>query len=202
MNLSEQRTSFFNGLANSWDEKCPSPSSDRLDSIVELAHLHNGNFSVLDVGCGTGALVPSLLKVIGTDGQIVAIDPAKEMLVELERKYSDKRIQTKCETLEDCSMGTSSIDAIFCFSCFPHIGDKQQALLNSARMLKINGLLVIAHVSSRDEINAFHKSCSEPVCNDFLPDKLEMTALLVKAGFVIEHFIDEPGRYELVAKHI
>lgn len=201
MNKSGQQTSFFNNLAASWDEKCTHPSSDRLDSIVDLANLGNGNFFVLDVGCGTGALIPSLLKVIGDDGRIIAIDPAKEMLSELQRKHPDRRIQARCEALEDCLIEKSSLDAVFCFSVFPHIDDKQKALLNSARMLKPNGLLVIAHINSRDEINAFHKSCSAPVRNDYLPDKTEMTALLLKAGFMVELFIDKSGCYELVARN-
>jgi len=200
MNQNEQRAAFFNGLAASWDKMCSPPPADRLDHIVGLAHFGKGSFFVLDVGCGTGILTPSLLKVIGSDGRITAIDPAKEMLVELERKYPDNRIQIKSEILEDCSIECSSLDAIFCFSSFPHIDDKQKAFLNASRMLKPNSALVIAHVNSRDEINAFHKGCSEPVRNDFLPDKQEMTAMLSKARFKIEHFVDEAGRYELVAK--
>lgn len=179
---------------------CSAPSSFRLDSIISLAQLLGKNLSALDVGCGTGVLIPSLLKIVGNTGKIFAIDPADKMLVALQNKYPDPRIKTLCETLEDCSITSSSLDAIICFSCFPHIDDKQKAISNSARMLKGGGRLVIAHVSSRDEINAFHSGGSKPVRNDFLPNKTEMTNMLMNAGFIIEHFIDEPGRYEIVAK--
>lgn len=200
MEKSEQRVSFFNRLASSWDKESPAPTANRLDSIVNLVKHSNDNVSIIDVGCGTGVLIPSLLKIVGRNGRIIAIDPAEDMLVGLRQKYSDRRIQTKCETLEKCTVEDSSMDAIYCFSCFPHIDDKQQALINSARMLKSNGRIVIAHVSSRNEINSFHKNCSEPVRNDCLPNGQEMTILLEKAGFVVERFIDETGRYELVAK--
>lgn len=200
MNTSEQRISFFNRLASSWDKECPAPTVARLDSIVGLVSCLADNCTVIDAGCGTGVLIPSLLKVIGEKGQIIAIDPAEDMLTGLRQKYSDSLIQTRCETLENCSVNDSSVDAIYCFSCFPHVDDKQLALTNSARMLKSDGCIVIAHVSSRNEINGFHKNCSEPVRNDYLPDKREMMTLLEQAGLIIEHFVDEHGRYELMAR--
>lgn len=198
MNPCEKNTDFFNGLAGEWDEVCPPPSDEFLLSIVSLADLNENSF-VLDVGAGTGAIIPALIKTV-TTGKIVAMDPAKNMLDVLKKKFPEERVTTRCETLEDSSLDDSSTDAVICFACFPHIADKTKAMRNARRMMKSGAKMVIAHASSRDEMNHFHASCSEPVKHDVLPDEKEMTRLLDDAGFKIVHFKDEPGRYELVAQ--
>jgi ubiquinone/menaquinone biosynthesis C-methylase UbiE len=201
MNFIEQRISFFNKKADAWNEPCSVSLAERLHDIVRLANFSNNSLKIVDAGSGTGVLIEPLLKIIGDQGTVIAVDPAENMLVKLKQKYLDPRIITKCEILEDCTIETSSIDAIFCFSCFPHLADKQKSLHNCSRILKKNGLLAIIHLSSRDEINDFHKKCPTPICYDYLPDQKEMTALLNKAGFVIEHFVDKSGCYELLARN-
>lgn len=190
---------FFNELAGDWDGMTTPPSGDRLAAIVSLACIRQPAM-VLDAGCGTGILVLAILGAIGEHGGLVAIDPAKRMLDSLNEKYRDRRIDTRCETLEDCALPSASLDAIICFSCFPHVSDKEKALANVKRMLKEEGNLLIAHVSSRDEINSFHAGCSGPVRHDVLPNEGEMRRLMQNAGLHVTHFRDEPGRYELVAR--
>lgn len=192
------KRSFFNELADGWDGMTEPPSAGRLRKIVSLAGLHD-SAHVLDVGCGTGVLAPAILEAIGEKGRLVAADPAQRMLDLLEEKHVDRRIESRCEMMEDCSLPTSSLDAIICFSCFPHVADKPKAIANSRRMLKGGGRLVIAHLSSRDEINAFHAGCHGAVRHDVLPDEDEMRRMVETSGLSWVSFTDTPGRYELVA---
>lgn len=193
------KVEFFNSHAESWDRISPAPTAERLKEVIALAGFTPFS-SVLDVGCGTGVLVPQLLDALHERGRLYAIDPAQEMLRVLEHKYSDERLETRCEKLEDSSIPDSSLDTIICFSCFPHVSDKEKALKNSRRMLQNGGRFVIAHVSSCDEINAFHADCSDPVRHDVLPNEIEMRRLMQKAELQVIHFRDEPGRYEMVAQ--
>lgn len=187
---------FFNRHAALWDRISPPPTAQRLRQIIALT---GSVSSVLDVGCGTGVLTPLLLERIGDKGRLYALDPAEEMLKVLTSRYSDPRIATCCDTLEDCDLPENHLDAIICFSSFPHLSDKPKAMRNAQRMLKPGGAFVIAHVSSRDEINAFHRHSSEPVRDDILPDERAMRRLLSHAGFEILRCVDEPGRYEVLA---
>lgn len=189
---------FFNDLADGWDGMTDPSSADRLKAIVLLAGLHPPA-SVLDVGCGTGVLVPVLLDAIGNQGQLIAIDPASRMTDHLREKYPDSRVQTRNDLMEACALPDASLNAVICFSCFPHVSDKPRAIANARRMLREGGKLVVAHVSSRNEINAFHAGCSGPVRHDVLPDEEEMRRMIGTADLKIVHFVDEPGRYELAA---
>jgi len=47
---------------------------------------------------------------------------------------------------------------------------------------KRGGKLLICHTSSRTQINAIHREIPE-VKNDLIPDKVELRAMLEKAGF-------------------
>ncbi|MFH0799328.1 MAG: class I SAM-dependent methyltransferase [Pseudomonadota bacterium] len=192
---------FFNNLAADWNEMSESLPPSHLSAIISLSGIKR-SATVLDAGCGTGILLPALLEAVGDSGRIKAIDPAQKMLDILQDKYRDHRIEVRCETMENSSFDDSSLDAIICFSCFPHLSDKPAALANVERMLKTGRRLVIAHASSRKEVNAFHAGCSGPVRNDVLPDEREMTVMMQDAGLRVVHYRDEPGRYELVAEKL
>lgn len=194
----DRRIEFFNGLADAWDSLFEPPPQDRLLAIASLARLKRAS-RVLDAGCGTGVMVPALMRSIGKDGKIFALDPAEMMLGKLKSKFKHEEIETRCETLEDCTLPSGSLDAVMCFSCFPHLTDKPRALVNAGRMLKRGGAIAIAHVAGRDEINEYHSRCSEAVRDDLLPTDIEMKAMLDQAGLKVETFKNEKGRYEVVA---
>jgi ubiquinone/menaquinone biosynthesis C-methylase UbiE len=189
---------FFNGLADEWDSMFEPAPEEQLLAIASLAKLKK-SARVLDAGCGTGIMIPALMRFVGENGKIYALDPAEMMLKKLRSKFRQKAVETRCETLEDCTIPSGSLDAVVCFSCFPHIADKPKAVANAARMLKKGGIMAIAHMSSRNEINEYHSRCSKTVKNDLLPADAEMKDMLNQAGLKVESFRDEKGRYEVVA---
>lgn len=189
---------FFDERAEEWDAICPPPLMERLRAVAALARLMP-DATVLDVGSGTGALLPALLEALDERGRIVALDPAQAMLDRLIAKFPDPRVTVRCETLEECRLPAASFDAMICFSCFPHITDPARGIANAARLLRPGGRLVIAHVSSRDEINNFHRTAGTAVEHHVLPDAETMRCFLQDAGLSPATFVDEPGRYELVA---
>lgn len=80
---------FFNNLADKWDDMC-FHSKEKIEYILSKANLKEGD-RVLDIGSGTGVLIPYLENIISNNGNIAAIDIAENMLkVSKEKnKYSN-----------------------------------------------------------------------------------------------------------------
>ena len=108
---------FFDERAEKWDDAHTPASPKRLKQVVDLAELKEGD-SVLDVGCGTGVLIPTLKNALGHNGHILALDPSTGMLSVLMKKYGNESISTMNEMLEECTAPETTFDAIICFSCF------------------------------------------------------------------------------------
>jgi ubiquinone/menaquinone biosynthesis C-methylase UbiE len=151
---------------------------------------------VLDLGAGTGILIPFLLKAVGASGHATAVDFADKMVEICERKYAGfPNASFECQEIEELNLPSESFDAVVCFGVFPHIEDKEQALLQINRVLKTGGRLIIAHALSSQEIQEHHHKTSSEVADDQLPTKEEMEKLLTGNGFLRSSIIDKPGEY-------
>ena len=186
---------FFNQMASVWDERFYSPELlSRLDEIVAFFGLSRGN-CVLDIGCGTGGLTPSLLKAVGPSGVIHAIDFAGEMVKRARKKFEDhQNILFILGSVETLPFDNASFDHVICFGAFPHFDSKEKALKEMHRVLKTGCKLFIAHALSSAQIKAHH-SASSPVANDFLPEEPEMMEMMNRKGFRVVSVIDKDGCY-------
>lgn len=176
---------FFNNLAADWDNM-PQPDRNKLARIVARLHLLAGE-AVLDVGTGTGVMLPFLREGIGPTGTLIAIDIAEKMIARASEKFSRlARFQTA--DVAALPFADESFDKVVCYSAFPHFPDKVVALREMARVLKPAGSIFIAHSEGRERINHFHHSLKSFVAHDQLPDDDEMsrwgTSLGCEADFV------------------
>ena len=74
------RQSFFNELAETWESRFHTKELvNFLEKLVPMFGLRSGQ-KILDVGTGTGILIPFLLQEVGASGHIVAIDFAAKMV--------------------------------------------------------------------------------------------------------------------------
>lgn len=187
---------YFDNKADSWDEMFLTPSlSSFLENLVPQLGLNAGQ-NVLDVGTGTGILIPYLIKAVGPTGSVTAIDYSENMIKICKTKHSPiKNVNIKVGNIEDESFPEQSFDAVICFGMFPHLDHKQKALHNINSMLKPKGKLVIAHALSSEELKTHHKKVSHHVADSFLPNKTEMTQMLEQEGFNKITIKDEPGCY-------
>jgi len=186
---------FFNQMAAGWDEKFYVPEMrERLPQLVSLFRLQKGA-KILDVGAGTGGIVPYLLEAIGPEGSIWAIDFAEEMVKIGRKKFlEESRVIFEVASVEDLPYKDRFFDQVVCFGAFPHFEDKAKALEEMARVLKPRGTLVIAHALSSTALRNHHQNCA-PVSKDFLPEEGEMRSLLERAGFRVKRLIDQPKCY-------
>jgi demethylmenaquinone methyltransferase/2-methoxy-6-polyprenyl-1,4-benzoquinol methylase len=189
------RQAFFNQLADSWDKRFQTHAlTTFLEQLVPAFGLMPGQ-KVLDVGTGTGILIPFLLQAVGPTGQISAIDYAEKMVKICKSKYAHlQNVTISVKQVETLDFPSQTFDAVTCFGLFPHIENKEEALRQMNRVLKINGKLIIAHALSSAEIKAHHNA-SSAVAQDALPEKATMKLLLKHAGFIRIRITDKPGCY-------
>ena len=172
---------FFNSRAAHWDEMVAERNSDKLEAMMEHLDIRPGS-SVLDVGTGTGVLVPFILKKIGEKGRLVCLDYAEEMLKKARAKGFQGNIRYVCADIEQSNLADESFDAVVCYSSFPHFENKPRALSEIHRMLRKGGRLYICHTSSRQEINKMHRQIPE-VHAHLIPEEGEMHKLLSTTKF-------------------
>ncbi len=186
---------FFNQMAAGWDERFYSPEMrECLPQLVSLFQLQKGA-RVLDVGAGTGGIIPYLLEAIGPEGALWAVDYAEEMVRIGRMKFQkESRVVFELASVENLPYKDQFFDQAVCFGAFPHFEEKERALEEMGRVLKTRGTLIIAHALSSVALRSHHQNCA-PVSTDFLPAEGEMKALLEKAGFQLKRLIDQPKCY-------
>ncbi|MFH0727933.1 MAG: methyltransferase domain-containing protein [Pseudomonadota bacterium] len=200
-----ERKQFFNDHAEEWlDKWYKDPETGRYDKydsqferLFSLLPLKPGD-RVLDAGCGSGVLVPFILDRITPTGILYELDFSAKMIDTNQCLHPSENIRFMVSDVENAPLADASFDGVICFSCFPHFHDKENALRALSRTLKPEGVFVVSHFSSSEEINRHHESC-HAVMHDHLPDAASMRTMFQNARLTIEAFIDEPGFYCIIA---
>ncbi len=187
---------YFDKAASTWDKRFyTSHLSSFLEKLVPQFGLEPGQ-NILDVGTGTGVLIPYLIREVGPAGSVTAIDYSENMIQICKTNYSHlKNVTVELKNIEEDAFSTESFDAVICFGLFPHLDNKEKALQNMNHMLKPGGTLIIAHALSSEQLKTHHNNASSSVVNDVLPEEAEMKQLLEQTGFTRISIKDEPGCY-------
>jgi len=197
--LAMQLQEYFDQLAPTWDKELTRERLKCLGNIVRELGIKPGYY-VLDIGSGTGVLLPFLITEVGNEGKIVALDFSAEMLVQAQAKNFPPIVGFAQADVLAIPLADNSVDMAICNSAFPHFGDKVKALKEIARALKNNGRMVICHTMSREMLNRLHQSVGGIVANDLLPDEFQLRALTKQAELKITRFEDNPERYLVIAE--
>jgi len=200
------RKNFFNDHAESWrDMWYKDPATGRhdkhekdFDRLFSLLPLKRGD-RVLDVGCGSGVLVLSILERITSTGILYELDFADKMIETNRSLHEGDNTRFILADAENVPLDDASCDVVICFSCFPHFHDKEKAMTTLSRILKPRGVFAVSHFDSSEGINKHHGSC-HAVMHDHLPDEAAMRALLQTVALGMDVFIDEPGFYCIIAR--
>ncbi len=178
---------FFDEIAARWDEVSRHDSA-KVEFLIGKASIEP-DMSVLDVGTGTGILVPWILNKVTESGSLTAIDLSDGMLGVARSKFHSPNLHFVCDDIHSFSCD-ERFDRIVVYSAFPHFLDKQVAISNMARLLKNGGQLQICHSDSRDRINGVHARTPE-VVGDHLPPADVVSQMCSKAGLSVLETIDD-----------
>jgi ubiquinone/menaquinone biosynthesis C-methylase UbiE len=188
------RQRFFDHHAGTWDENRHSEEDARLARVIALAEVASSQV-VLDVGTGTGVLVPHLLRAIGPAGKVVAIDLSPGMLKVARQKGFPANVDFRQADVQRIPFPDAAFDRVICNAAFPHFEDRAQGLREMVRVLRPGGILVISHPIGRAAVNALHREAGGPVEEDRVPTASIMVTLLHGAGLTDVRVIDEPEFY-------
>lgn len=189
----EHNKDFFNNMAGKWDE-ITNHKPDKIKYLIDKLNLRPGE-KVLDVGTGTGILLPYLHEKVGHEGGIFAIDLAERMLAQAKSKYPYPNIKYILGDVTEAQLPKGFFEKIICYSVFPHFVDPIKTLVSLKEYLVEGGILLICHSESRDTINKRHEDLGRSLISRKLPLACDLEQLLMGTGFKILESEDNENLY-------
>ena len=185
---------FFNTYADNWDNiRRTNPAI--LEKLITLADIP-ANAAVLDVGSGTGVLLPYLHAAVGAQGKITAVDFSEKMLAKAQEKFANLNNIDFCvgDVLE-MELPAKTYDAVICLNFFPHLHTRKEEFLRKMKSsLKIGGSLIIMHDISRATVNNIHRE-SEIVAEHRLPEAKLVGEMFQACGYQNIHAYEDDTMY-------
>ncbi|NLM46888.1 MAG: class I SAM-dependent methyltransferase [Firmicutes bacterium] len=189
---------YFNEVAEQWDSLV-THDAGKIDAILDLVQIPAGG-KVLDVGTGTGVMIPHLCSRIGPEGEITAVDEAVKMIAVAKRKYTYHNVRFIVGDVLEVPLPTAYFDCIMCYSMFPHFKNKKAAVTKLAAYLKKGGSFVVAHSQSREDINNLHQNKGGPVKKDRLPPPDVFRNYFGAAGLEMSVEIDNDQMFVVIGR--
>ena len=177
--------------------------------LLDLSKIKNGD-NVLDLACGTGLVTKKLIRKVGKNGRVYAID-SSESAIKIAKKWTGTRknlhfVRADAEKVQV----KTKFDAITCQYSLFFFQNEQKVLKNMKKILKKNGTITLA-VHGKYNVPYFD-SILEPIKKmipDYLPEYPEMdrfgtkdtfSVAIKKAGFskiIVKKFVFEysPGTF-------
>jgi ubiquinone/menaquinone biosynthesis C-methylase UbiE len=181
--MTNPRRPYFNDLAAEWDHlHGPPDATGKIRDFVRRSRA-DGALRILDVGCGTGILLPDLRDFYSDATCLVEFDLAEHMLKVNAAKYPEDNISHICADAENLPFAHSCFDLVLCFGVFPHFENKSAAMAQMFQALRTGGVLCIGHLMGSRELNAFHSKLQGPVSRDVLPAVDVLVEMIRKADF-------------------
>jgi demethylmenaquinone methyltransferase/2-methoxy-6-polyprenyl-1,4-benzoquinol methylase len=172
---------FFNQMAESWDDICCKPE-EKIRHVIESTGLSKGD-NVLDIGSGTGVLIPYIEDKVGETGRITALDVSENMISISKKKNKYKNLDFEISDYYKYN-SDDKYDCIMAYSCYPHFIDKKKFFQKSFDLLRQNGKIIIAHVEGKETINSNHRGVEKKVDSSMLVGIEKLAEFAKKMGFV------------------
>ena len=173
---------FFDSFADTWDSY-RNTNVKILERLLELANIPAGA-TVLDVGSGTGVLLPYLHAAVGAEGKITAVDFSEKMLAKAQEKFANLgNVDFIVGDVLEMNLPAESIDVIICLNFFPHLHTRKKEFISKMKsFLKNGGSLIIMHDISREKVNSIHRD-SAVVTEHRLPEAKVVAEMFQACGY-------------------
>ena len=156
---------FFDRLAPSWDAGTVRDDAI-IGTILDRAEMTAGK-TVLDVGCGTGVLIPDYLA--RGAASVTAIDLSEKMVGIAREKFSaEKNVTVLCADALTFACGRK-FDCIVIYNAFPHFAEPERLIGALSDALNPGGTLTVAHGMSREALLKHHKNVPAAVSSELMP---------------------------------
>ena len=180
---------FFDRLAPSWDADMVRNEAV-VARILDAADVSAG-VNVLDVGCGTGVLLPDYLD--RGVASVTGVDISPEMIRRAMEKFGrEPRVTLQIADVTETSFAVP-FDRCVVYNAFPHFPDPALLLDRLADNLVPGGRLTVAHGMSRERIDAHHMGSAKDVSVG-LPSADALAGLFSKR-FAVDHIVSDAEMY-------
>lgn len=175
---SRHTRNFFNAIAPEWNDLQQEMLGEFNLNRAILDCVENARFAV-DLGCGTGELLAGLREkadfAVGVDGSRNMLDQAQKLF-----SPTQNNVELRLGELEHLPLENSEADLAVLSMVLHHLPKPEKAVLEAARILKKDGILIIAD---------FEKHTNEEMRKKFGDrwlgfSKAEIRALLKSSGFI------------------
>jgi ubiquinone/menaquinone biosynthesis C-methylase UbiE len=184
----KSKKDFFNQMAEKWD-KDDKVSPEKYRRIISEIKIKKGE-NILDVGTGTGVLIPYLLEV-EKEINIFAIDIAEKMIEKFKEKNYPFNVKSFIMDIQKTIFKDNFFDIIIANACYPHFEDKVTALKEIYRILKNGGIFIISHPTGRKFVNELHRKTHPLIEKDIIGSISEMKMFIENFGFRFIKGFDE-----------
>lgn len=191
--MTESEIEFFDRIAPDWDANEVRSTPERIRHILSRLPISRG-MKILDLGTGTGVLVPYLSELVGESGKVVGIDLSEGMLNQAIEKFGQMpnveflRLDFEEEQIP------GMYDLVMLYSVYPHIHFPDQTMEWLFRMnLTKDGRIIIAFPSDEHFINHIHGE--KKAESDMLPDAHTLAHRISAWGYRAEVLSATPDAY-------
>jgi ubiquinone/menaquinone biosynthesis C-methylase UbiE len=179
----DQRKDYFDYHAPDWDVITVPEKQERIQQIFNK-FIPAITAPVLDLGCGTGVLIPILSNRLPDRAKVIELDIACRMLQQARAKNrNNETISHINGDVHFLPFAGRSIPTAICFESLPHFRDLPLALEEIHRVLRPGGNLIILHLMGREKLNKFHDQAGGVICRDYLPPLADLAGLLTRLSF-------------------
>ncbi|MGW4298596.1 class I SAM-dependent methyltransferase [Streptomyces sp. NPDC004646] len=145
---------FFTRRAATWDERF-TDDGPRYAAAARRMELRSGH-RALDVGCGTGRVLPALRDQVGPAGVVAGVDLTPAMLTAAARQGRGAQGHLLLADACRLPLRTGAVDGVFSAGLLNHLPDPRRALREWARVTVPLGVLLLFHPSGHAERAARH----------------------------------------------